>query len=92
MARCTVSFQTDKAALSEQVVFYPWPNQAIDDVIVDTLPIIASVSGNTYSASLIQGAKYTVRSNRFWFANPDFIAPREATAELQTLLQTTRQG
>lgn len=92
MARCTVTFITDKAALSERVVFYPWPNQIISDTFIDNVPVVASVNGNTYSASLIQGAKYTVKSNRFWFSNPDFICPASSTASLEDLLENTRNG
>jgi hypothetical protein len=92
MAYCTVTFTTDKAALSEQVSYYPWPNQVIDDALIDTVPVIASCSGNTYTAQLVQGAKYTIKANRFWFSNPEFIVPREGTAGLESLLQATRQG
>lgn len=92
MAVCTVSLTTDKAAMSGAIHYEPIPGQVISNVFVDASRVTASASSNTYSAALIQGAKYRIISSRFPFDNAVFTAPASSSANLYDLLEGYRGG
>lgn len=86
MANCTVTFQTSAAARSNTVFYQALPGQIVGGVAIDTARITATASGNNYIATLIQGGRYQLISDRFPFASDLFTCPATGTANLVDLL------
>jgi hypothetical protein len=87
MATCTVTFTTDKAAVSGAVSYRPLPNQMIGGVGIDHDFVYAQASGNDYVAVLQQGARYRAYSTRHAFTRKVFRVPETSTANLSTLIK-----
>lgn len=92
MATCTLTLTTDRAAISNAVVFQALANQVIAGVFIDTTPIIATASGTSYTATLQQKAKYLVKAARFPFDNFIIVIPASSSADASTLLTDVRSG
>lgn len=92
MANCTVSFTSSAGAISHAVKYVPEGNQVIDNIAIDTDPVTATVSLATYSAVLIQRARYRVKAPRFPFDDVLFTVPASSSANLQDLLTGIRKA
>ena len=86
MATCTITLNSSVAAVSGRVKYKALPNQVVSDAAIDTTEITASIDGNDYTATLVQGAKYRVIAPLFSFIDTEFEVPAEAAADLQDLL------
>ena len=93
MATSTVTITVDKMALSESVRFEPLPNQVVDDIVVDTAPIWATASGNTYTATLQQNARYRVVAHRLGgLHNTIITVDPDAATDVNAEITGARRG
>lgn len=92
MAVCTVTLTTDKAAMSGEVIYEPFPGQIISGTFIDGSWITAQASGTSYIAALNQNVKYRIIAPRFPFNNAVFTTPASSTADLDDYLEGFRAG
>jgi hypothetical protein len=92
-ALCAVELHPSVNAVAGSLVFIALPNQVIGSRVVDTTPIVASVTDSSvdyYTASLVRKGMYRIKAPRFPMDDLVFTVPDTASANLADLLVGAR--